>query len=457
MINRLSKTFIGSLVIFLFSGCGIYTSYERPETLISNSFQSDVAFPHDSNSLSSLSWQMIFTDVKLQQLIDTALQRNSDLRKAQLQIDQAEASLLAARLAFVPSFSMPLQGGYSQYTSTAPQASYTLPVRANWQLDIFGSLHNARRQAKSVLLQTKAYEQAVKSNLIATVATHYYTLSMLHQQDAIAQNAVALSQETIRTMRLLYESGQYHEAAILQVEANHNRIVASQLEIALAINELENQFSVLLADTLRTIDTDGLAMFTYPQAIALGVPLQLLSSRPDVVMAEHQLAAAFYSTNQARSAFYPTVNLSGLLGWTNLAGVIANPGALLWEALGSVTQPIFQNGKLKAQLRIAKSQQDEAKINFQQTLLQAGVEVNNAFTQLQTYGQQSELYRQQAFVLQRSLEAMQLLMRGGSITYLELLTAQNSLLDAELMLVSSQFNEIAAFISLYQALGGGVN
>jgi outer membrane protein TolC len=174
-----------------------------------------------------------------------------------------------------------------------------------------------------------------------------------------------------------------------------------------------------------------------------------------VRQAEMNLAAAFYATNEARSAFYPSITLSGTAGWTNVAGAITNPGKLLLEAVGSVTQPLFQNGRLRAELKIAKSQQEEAGLNFRQALLNAGMEVNNALTQVQTYRGKADYQHNQVTALERTVKSTRLLMENGSAGYLEVLTAQENLLSARLSYLQNRYDEIASFIALYQALGGG--
>ena len=228
------------------------------------------------------------------------------------------------------------------------------------------------------------------------------------------------------------------------------------LDIKQQIREVENSLSILLGDVPDAIDRGKLEGQDFPQELAVGVPLQLLSRRPDVKSAELSLAQAFYSTNSARSAFYPSITLSGTAGWTNSAGsMIINPGKLLLSAVGSLTQPLFNKGLNMAQLKIAKAQQEEAKLSFQQALLNAGSEVNNALTQVQVARDKTELRDGQITSLETAVRSTQLLMRHGNSTYLEVLTAQQSLLSAQLTQIADRFDEIQGIINLYQALGGG--
>ena len=222
------------------------------------------------------------------------------------------------------------------------------------------------------------------------------------------------------------------------------------------IKEVENSLSILLGEVPGGIERGHLAGQDFPEDLTVGVPLQLLSRRPDVKSAELSLASAFYSTNAARSAFYPSITLSGTAGWTNSAGnMIINPGKLLLSAVGALTQPLFNKGLNISQLKIAKAQQEEAKLAFQQALLNAGSEVNNALTQVQTARGKTELRTGQITSLENAVRSTQLLMQHGTSTYLEVLTAQQSLLSAQLTQVADRFDEIQGIINLYQALGGG--
>ena len=247
-----------------------------------------------------------------------------------------------------------------------------------------------------------------------------------------------------------------NEAAIAQAESNYLSVQTSVLELAQQINEIENTLSVLMGDVPGNIVRGSLKENVLPQDLSVGVPLQLLSLRPDVRSAELAVASAFYSTNAARSAFYPSINLSGTAGWTNAAGAaVLNPGSLLLNALGSLTQPLFNKGLNVAQLKIAKAQQEEAKLAFQQTLLNAGKEVNDALTQVQTAKSKASLRSKQISSLETAVKSTQLLMQHGSSTYLEVLTAQQGLLSAQLQQVADTFAEIQGTVNLYQALGGG--
>ncbi len=449
-----------SVSCLLLSSCGIYTTYDRPSDINTDGLYgqdlNEEAVAVDTASIASLSWRELFTDSHLQTLIEHALQSNTDLLSAQQRIKEAEATLSSAKLAYLPSFMLTPQGGVSSFDKSKGSWTYTGIASASWEIDIFGKLTNAKRRSKALYLQSLEYEQAVSTSLIANVANLYYTLLMLDEQYRISEETAVNWRESVRTMRAMMAAGMTNEASVSQSEANCRQVEASLLDLKQQIKEVENSLSILLGEVPGGIERGHLAGQDFPEDLTVGVPLQLLSRRPDVKSAELSLASAFYSTNAARSAFYPSITLSGTAGWTNSAGnMIINPGKLLLSAVGALTQPLFNKGLNIAQLKIAKAQQEEAKLAFQQALLNAGSEVNNALTQVQTARGKTELRTGQIISLENAVRSTQLLMQHGTSTYLEVLTAQQSLLSAQLTQVADRFDEIQGIINLYQALGGG--
>ena len=449
-----------SVSCLLLSSCGIYTTYERPSDINTDGLYgqdlNEEAVAVDTASIASLSWRELFTDSHLQTLIEHALQSNTDLLSAQQRIKEAEATLSSAKLAYLPSFMLTPQGGVSSFDKSKGSWTYTGIASASWEIDIFGKLTNAKRRSKALYLQSLEYEQAVSTSLIANVANLYYTLLMLDEQYRISEETAVNWRESVRTMRAMMAAGMTNEASVSQSEANCRQVEASLLDLKQQIKEVENSLSILLGEVPGGIERGHLAGQDFPEDLTVGVPLQLLSRRPDVKSAELSLVSAFYSTNAARSAFYPSITLSGTAGWTNSAGnMIINPGKLLLSAVGALTQPLFNKGLNIAQLKIAKAQQEEAKLAFQQALLNAGSEVNNALTQVQTARGKTELRTGQITSLENAVRSTQLLMQHGTSTYLEVLTAQQSLLSAQLTQVADRFDAIQGIINLYQALGGG--
>ena len=451
----MKKIIVLTTATALLSSCGIYTKYQPAETTPDNLYGEEVAVD-DTTNFGNVNWRELFTDPQLQVLIEQGLQNNTDLRSAQLQIEEAEAALMSAKLAFLPSFALSPQGTISSFDGGKATKTYTLPVTASWELDIFGRLRNAKQQAKALYAQSKDYQQAVRTQLIAGIANVYYTLLMLDEQLAISQQTEEAWKETVASTRALMDAGLANEAATSQMEAAYYSVQTSILDLKEQINQVENSLALLLAETPRRYERGKLADQRLPEDVAVGVPMQMLSNRPDVRAAERSLEQAFYATNQARAAFYPSIVLSGSAGWTNSAGsMIVNPGKFLASAVGSLTQPLFNKGQIMAQYRIAKAQQEEASLSFQQALLNAGSEVNDALVACQTSKAKTLLFEKQIQSLEKALESTSLLMEHGTTTYLEVLTARQSLLSAQLSQTANRFTEIQSVINLYQALGGG--
>lgn len=451
----MKKIIVLTTATALLSSCGIYTKYQPAETTPDNLYGEEVAVD-DTTNFGNVNWRELFTDPQLQALIEQGLQNNTDLRSAQLQIEEAEAALMSAKLAFLPSFALSPQGTISSFDGGKATKTYTLPVTASWELDIFGRLRNAKQQAKALYAQSKDYQQAVRTQLIAGIANVYYTLLMLDEQLAISQQTEEARKETVASTRALMDAGLANEAATSQMEAAYYSVQTSILDLKEQINQVENSLALLLAETPRRYERGKLADQRLPEDVAVGVPMQMLSNRPDVRAAERSLEQAFYATNQARAAFYPSIVLSGSAGWTNSAGsMIVNPGKFLASAVGSLTQPLFNKGQIMAQYRIAKAQQEEASLSFQQALLNAGSEVNDALVACQTSKAKTLLFEKQIQSLEKALESTSLLMEHGTTTYLEVLTARQSLLSAQLSQTANRFTEIQSVINLYQALGGG--
>lgn len=439
----------------LLSSCGVYTKYNQQTTVPDNLYGENVVI-EDRVGLGKLDWHELFTDTILQQTIEIGLKNNTDYLSAQLRVDEAKAALMSAKLAYLPSFALSPQGTISSFDNSKATQTYSLPAVASWEIDIFGNLRNAKKQAKAIYAQNKDYQQAVRTQLISSIANTYYTLLMLDEQLELTQETEKAWQESVASAKALMNAGQYNEVGVAQMEATLYSVQTSVLDLKEQINQVENSMSLLLAETPRNYERGRLVGQKFTDNLSVGIPVQILSNRPDVRVAERSLEAAFYGTNQARSAFYPSITLSGSAGWTNSAGsMIINPSKFLASAVASLTQPLFAKGKLVAQYKIAKAKQEEAALSFQQTLLKAGSEVNNALTAYQTSNQKRELYEKQISSLQKALDSTTMLMEHGTTNYLEVLVARQSLLSAQLSQTANRFIEIQSIINLYRALGGG--
>ena len=452
----MKKILILSAATLVLSSCGIYNKYKPVSEVPEGLYGSETVASADTANFGNLSWREVFTDSYLQNLIDSALVRNTDMQTAHLRVKEAEASLLTSKLYYLPSLFLAPEGAVSSFDRGKATQTYSLPVTASWELDIFGKVTTAKRRAKAAYEQSKEYEQAVKTQLVSAVANTYYTLLMLDAQYEISVSTEAAWKESVRTARAMKKAGMMTEAGLAQTEATYYNICTAVLDLKEQINQTENSMALLLAETPHKIQRGKLENQQLLEDFSVGIPLQMLSNRPDVRSAEFSLAQAFYTTNAARAAFYPQITLSGSAGWTNSAGsAIINPGKLLASAIGSLTQPLFYRGTNIARLKAAKAQEEQAKLSFQQTLYNAGSEVSNALSLYQNTSKKAESRQMQVESAKKASEDTKELFNLGTSTYLEVLSAQQSYLSAQISQVSDCFDKMQAVVSLYQALGGG--
>lgn len=445
-----STRLLACLCLTALTGCGIYGTFDSKELthIGEDAYGEQYVTPDgaDSLGLSALDWKEIFTDPALQKLIAAGLENNADYRIAQLKCDEAEAALKASKLAYIPSFGANLEGSANgSVTDGGNTLGWSLPLSATWQIDIFGALTNAKRRSEAQLMQSQAYEQAVRSRVISTIAATYYSLVALDEQYRIYSETEQNWKESVETMKRLMEAGTYNASAVYQNEANYYGVCVSVIEIERQINELQNVMCSLLGMPSGNIERGSLADWTEPQVISAGIPVAALANRPDIKQAAKAYEAAFYNTGAAVSAMYPSLTITGTLNFAEM----------LYNAIGSLIQPIFQSGKLRANLKIARAQQEEAAITFRQSVSDAGIEVNDLLATIHSSQHKQEFYNRQTESLAKAVRSTELLMENGPVTYLEILTAQTSLLQARINEVSNRLAGIQGVISLYQALGGG--
>lgn len=457
----MKKIVLFAIIIALTSSCSIYRKYQRPEDLpVDSLFRADLidtTAGADTSSLGYIPWNEMFTDPYLQDLINTGLRHNVDLQSAILRVEQAKAQLSAAKWAYAPSLNLTPQGGLNSVNAEKATWSYNLGGAVSWDIDLFGSLLNSKRGAQATLLQQQAYQQAVRSQIIGAIANSYYALLMMDEQVRINGETVDIWKENVRTMEAMLKVGKTNESAVTQARANLYALEASYADLLRQQRETENSICTLLGQPYFPIERRTLAEQTIPEDITVGVPLQLLSNRPDVMQAEMAYASSYYTTNMARSAFYPGLNLSGTAGWTTSVGqAIADPAGFLLSALGQLTVPIFNHGQLRANLKVSKAEEEIARLNYRQALLNAGEEVNNALFAIQTNETMLEKHQAQCKDLEKALISTESLYRNSSGTsYLELLTAQQSLLSAQTSAINDRYALLQSVVTLYQALGGG--
>lgn len=441
----------------MLTGCGVYKKYERQEVKTDGIMRdADNAAVGDTASFGNLPWRSVFTDPKLQALIEQGLDNNVDMLNAAQNVKMIEAQLLSSRLAFLPSFTFSPQGAISSWDGGKATQTYQLPVVASWNLDLFGNLLNVKRGAQAALVATKDYQLVVQTRVISSIANLYYTLLMLDKQLNVVDEMAQLTKDTWDIMKIQKDLGRVKETSVQSAEANYYSVLAQSSELKRQIRETENSLSLMLGQAAQSIDRGTFDDQSLPSEFALGVGLQLLSNRPDVHYAEMSLAQCYYDVNTARSKFYPNITISGSGSYTNSSGAgIVNPGKWLMSAVGSLTQPIFSNGRLIAGLKVAKAKQEQAYNTWQNAVLSAGAEVSNALVQYNTSEEKSRLQAKQVESLRKNVEYTRMLFNDGSSTYLEVITAQQGLLNAELSKVQTDFYKMQAVVNLYYALGGG--
>ena len=446
----------------MFTGCkSLYGKYERPDVNTQGLYRDPVSLTDtlavsDTTSFGNMPWRSVFTDPQLQSLIQTALDNNVNMLNAALNVKMVEEALKVARLAFLPSVAFTPQGTIAKFDDNPVTKSYQLPLSASWNVDLFGNLLNAKRSAQMQLLATQDYQTVVKTNLISGVANLYYTLLMLDRQIEIVGEMEGLTKETWEKMQVMKDTRiGYRSTAVQSAEAAYYSVQAQRIDLQRQVREVENSLSLLLGQPAQTIQRGTFEGQSLPQDLATGVGIQLLNNRADVHAAELTLAQCFYDVNQARSRFYPQITITGTGAFTNQNGLV-NPGKMLWSAVGSLVQPIFQHGQIVAGLKVAKMQYEQAFNTWQNTILQAGNEVSNALVQYNSAAEKAEFDAKRVEVLKKNVEDTRTMMsQSANTSYLEVITAQSNLLNAEISQVTDDFNKMQAVVNLYQALGGG--
>lgn len=458
---KLNKIILLATASLVMTSCGLYNKYERPEVntkgLVRDTVSTtDTLAVSDTTSFGNLPWREVFTDSHLQSLIETALSTNTNLLNAALNVKMVEDQLMVAKLAFVPGFTFSPQGTLASWDGGKTSKTYSLPVTASWSIDLFGNLLNQKRSAQMALLATRDYQQVVQTKVISNVANMYYTLLMLDKQLEVVNDMTKLTEETWKIMKIQKELGRVKETSVQSAEANYYSVQAQATDLKRQIRETENSLSLLLGQQAQSIQRGTFEGQSLPAEFSTGVSLQLLNNRPDVHYAEMSLAQCFYDVNTARSRFYPNITISGTGAYTNSGGGgITNPGKWLLSAVGSLTQPIFAHGQIVAGLKAAKSKQEQAFNTWQNAVLSAGSEVSNALVLYNSSDEKSKLEEKQVASLKKNVEYNKMLFNDGSATYLEVITAQQSLLNAELSKVADDFYKMQAVVNLYYALGGG--
>ena len=453
----------------MLSGCGLYKKYEKTVEDPANPFgESQSIKEHTGNtSIAQMSWREFFPDAPLQELIELALVNNTDLAAARINVEKSQASLKASRLAYFPSLYFTPQGSLSKFGNNDLSKSYNLQIQLSWDIDVFGSITNKKRAAQAALLQSQMYEEATRSNLISTLAQQYFKLQLLDRELEILIETDSLWKASLETQQALYENGQAYSTAVSQQEASWLDVKLQIVSIKRSIHATENDICSLLCISPQRIkrthwgadsyhsDVEGKHMFD-AKYLSIGIPATMLEKRPDIRLANYVIEEAYYNTQTARAAFFPSLSLSGTLGWTNSGGgIVSNPGQLLLNLVGQLSQPLFNRGAIKANYKTAQLTEEHSRKLYVQTVIDAGNEVNEALADCQAARDKHAYYHRQVQVLHEAYTGTHELMDNGKASYLEVLTAQESLLNAQLNEAENIYNGAQAVIALYIALGGG--
>lgn len=414
------------IVLCTLSSCGLYGKYQ-PQ------------YP-DADRITTPAYTEIFTDPMLQGLIDKALLQNIDLKMAHERVNQAAAQHLGSKLAYVPSIGV---GGGGSLSNTGN--SYQAYAQVDWSFDIFGRLYNNMKMANAAQLSAMDEEQLYRTELVASVATQYYQLLMLDAEIEMVDSICETFLSSVEALRAMKQGGMADEAGVAQYEGNLYAVRAQAKQLRLTRHEVENTLRLLLSDPdygeirrLKLTETSvSYALDT--------IPLSAVLTRPDVRLAEHQLERTHYGVNLSRANCCPNISLSGLVGFN---------GGLIWSATGALLQPLFNSGRNIAEVRTAKSQMREAEYNYQNVLMKAGVEVNNAMAARKNYNEQTVDRIAQVMAFDRAYDATSTKFRLGQGSYLETLISLQQLLNARMDLIANYSNILVSQVELYIALGG---
>ena len=447
----------------LLSSCGLYNKYERPEVDTKGLVRdpqslTDTLAVQDTATFGNMPWRSVFTDPQLQALIQQGLDNNPDLLNAALNVKMVNEALKVAKLAFLPSVAVSPQGTLASFDGAAASKTYSLPISASWNVDLFGNLLSQKRSAQMQLIATQDYQTVVKTNVISAIANLYYTLLMIDRQLEIVTDMEQLTKETWEKMQFMHENRVgYRSTAVQSAEAAYYQVQAQHVDLERQMRETENSLSLLLGQPGQAIARGKFDGQNLPTELSTGVGIQMLANRADVHSYEMALAQCFYDVETARSRFYPNITITGTAAFTNSAGgAVINPGKWLLSAVGSLVQPIFQHGQIVAGLKVAKMQYEQAFNTWQNSIYKAGNEVSNALVAYNSYAQKAELDGKRVAVMKQNVEDTKKLMESSTnTTYLEVITAQSNLLNAEISEVTDQLYKMQAVVSLYQALGGG--
>lgn len=469
MIRKYTKGVIllGVVLSIGFSSCQVVNKYKTPEIDSADLYRGEN--PTDTTTIANIPWREYFSDPVLQALIDEGLNNNYDMRIVAERIKQAEAALGMARAAYFPNIALAGSATHRRYSvnpSTGEKdvlgqhsTEYSLGIAATWELDVWGKLNRQSRAKYADMLNSYEGRNLIQTSLIANIANTYYSLLALDEQLRVTYEMIDLMQESVTTMEAMMDAGLLNRASIEQMKASVYSAQVSIPDLESNIRQLENTICLMLGKKPGSITRTTLKDQYVPETLAHGVPFQMLAMRPDVKQAELSFRSTFELTNAARASFYPsiTLNTGSFVGYgASSLSKFFKPENLAASIIGGITQPIFAKKQLITQLKVAKAEEQAALLTFEKTVLSAGKEVSDILYTYESSLKKNETRRQQVESLTQAVYDTKELLTGGEISsYLEVINAQQSLLQAKLNQVSDKLQQLQATSDLYRALGGG--
>lgn len=459
--------YIGVLgLIFFVQSCFVAKDYKRLQEVVNEKLFRTDELPKDSLSMADISWREIFTDQKLAQYIEKGLNNNIDIRIALQNIEAAQAYVKQGKAAYFPfingnaSYSRSTQSMNTQFGSLIGERQflnqYEISASLSWEADIWGKIRSNQRASAAGYLQSVSAHQAVKSELVAAIASTYYQLLALDEQKRITAETIANREKSLETTKLLKDAGNVTEVAVKQTEAQLLNAKSLLLDIENNIKLTENSFSILLGENPHRIERGTLEMQVLKTDLKTGVPIQLLSNRPDVMAAEYELINSFELTNVARSNFYPAFRLTANGG---IQGIefdrLFDAHSLFGSLVASLAQPILNGRQIRTQYEVSKARQEISLLNYKKTILNASKEVSDAMYTFKANDEKIELKQQEFEAYNQAITYSEELQAYGMANYLEVLTARENALNAQLSLINTQYARLNAVVQLYKAVGGG--
>lgn len=474
MKRRIYFPLILTFLLVTFSGCtSLNTDLSIPENDIPATFPNQ----NGATTIANINWRQYFNDKHLLKLLDTAIRNNIDLQTALQRIEMSRSSVKLANGALLPQVSLNVGGGvqkFGLYTMDGAGNATTeitpgqivpenltdiyLGLQASWEVDIWGKLRNQRKSAVSQYLASMEGTNFVISNLVADVAIHYSELLALDNELDIIRQTIQKQQQAVEVIKLQKEAGRANELAVQQFKAQLLNSQVLEKNALQQITEIENKMNFLLGRYPQPIERSKSGFFEdIPEQISAGIPSQLLANRPDIREAEFQIEAARFDLKAAKAAFFPNFNITAALGFQafNPDFLFTSPASLAYSLMGTLVAPLINRNALKARFTTAKANQLTAMYNYQNTILNAYVEVANQLSNLRNLQNIHSLKEQQSDVLKQSVEASNELYKTARASYLEVLIAQQSALQANLELIEVIKRQRISTINIYKVLGGG--